>query len=595
VYFDGTGDYFTSSTSLFNYTTANAASQTFTIEAWVYHTARTTPSQIYYSQPIAIKGTVATGAVYMNLGINDSGNLIFYHFNGGQISFTGSSVIPLSTWTHVAVVVSGGTATLYVNGVSAGSGTWYGIAAAGQNTTSIFGFAPGGLAFNGYISNLRVSSNARSISVPVAPYANDATTDFLTCQSPTVIDNSNNALAITVNGNAQPSKYNPFGETVTTGVEYSPTSHGGSVYFDGTGDYLTVAGTDAFAFGTGDFTVECWALQPDINAGTRIIASSTPFGSGNTGWALYFGAGFVAWLVDNANRIVSSSAINPGTWNHISIVRSSGSTKMYINGVQTGSTYSDSTNYSGTAQYIGGDPTQNYFGYISNFRAIKGTSLYTSSFVPPAAPPTPIPGTTLLLNGTNAAIYDATGRNVLETVGNARVVNGVKKYGTGAMYFDGTGDWLLLPNNPDIQLGTGNFTIEFWIYLNTINAARGFVAKGGASTGWLVSLVSTNTVRFTFTTSTITSTGTLAASTWYHIAVVREGTGSNQTKIYINGTNDGTGTVSTDFNQTESMYIGANRTGGDALNGYIDDLRITKGVARYTANFTPPISTYKLR
>jgi hypothetical protein len=97
---------------------------------------------------------------------------------------------------------------------------------------------------------------------------------------------------------------------------------------------------------------------------------------------------------------------------------------------------------------------------------------------------------------------------------------------------------------------------------------------------------------FTYDTSTITSSGALSGSQWYFITVVREGTGSNQTKIYIDGVNDGTGTVNTNFNQTSIAYVGANRTGGDALNGYIDELRITNGVARYTGNFTPPTAAF---
>jgi hypothetical protein len=200
VYFDGSGDYLTSSTSLFNYTTGNAASETFTIEAWVYHTTRTTPTQPYYSQSISGKGDV-----YLNLGINGSGNLIFYHYDGTARTITGSSVIALNTWTNVAVVVSGGTATIYVDGVSDGNGTWGGIDAGGQDSTSYFGrpaTSASAQYFQGYVSNLRVSNNARSISVPVVPYTNDATTDFLTCQSPTVTDNSSNAFAITVNGNS---------------------------------------------------------------------------------------------------------------------------------------------------------------------------------------------------------------------------------------------------------------------------------------------------------------------------------------------------------------------------------------------------------
>jgi hypothetical protein len=158
------------------------------------------------------------------------------------------------------------------------------------------------------------------------------------------------------------------------------------------------------------------------------------------------------------------------------------------------------------------------------------------------------------------------------------------------MEFDGTGDWLLMAHNPDQQLGTGNFTIEFWVYLASgdTGSARGLVAKGTSTTGFLVSLDSSEKVVFTFTTSTITSSGAITTNAWNHIAVVRSGTGSNQTKIYIGGTNDGTGTVSTDFNQTSVMYVGCNRTAGDPMKGFIDDLRITKGVARYTANFTPP-------
>jgi hypothetical protein len=131
---------------------------------------------------------------------------------------------------------------------------------------------------------------------------------------------------------------------------------------------------------------------------------------------------------------------------------------------------------------------------------------------------------------------------------------------------------------------------ELWVYRNS-SGTYGLVGKGTSTTGWLVSLNSSNQVVFTYASSTITSTGTVSATTWTHIAVVREGTSTNQTKIYINGTNDGTGTVSTDFNQTNSMYVGADRTGGSAANAYVQDVRITND-ARYTANFTAPTAAF---
>jgi hypothetical protein len=107
-----------------------------------------------------------------------------------------------------------------------------------------------------------------------------------------------------------------------------------------------------------------------------------------------------------------------------------------------------------------------------------------------------------------------------------------------------------------------------------------------------VSLNLSNQLVFTYGTSTITSSGTITLATWAYIAVVREGTGANQTKIYISGTLSGTGTVSTDFTQTNNVYVGADRTAGNAFNGYISNLRITRGVTRA---ITTPDKPFALR
>ena len=232
------------------------------------------------------------------------------------------------------------------------------------------------------------------------------------------------------------------------------------------------------------------------------------------------------------------------------------------------------------------------YGYLTDVRIVKGTAVYTgTTLTVPTSPLTAISGTSLLLNYTNAGITDATAKNDLETVGNAQISTTQSKFGGSSMAFDGTGDWLLLPHTVDQMLGTGAFTIEMWVYRNS-SGTYGLVGKGTSTTGWLVSLNSSNQVVFTYGSSTITSTGTISATTWTYIAVVREGTGTNQTKIYISGSNDGTGTVSTDFTQTNGMYVGADRTGGSAFNGYIDDLRITKGYARTIAT---PSSAFALQ
>ena len=162
------------------------------------------------------------------------------------------------------------------------------------------------------------------------------------------------------------------------------------------------------------------------------------------------------------------------------------------------------------------------------------------------------------------------------------------------MAFDGTGDWLLLNDSPNLQLGSGDFTVEGWVYLSTTGTAKGIVGKGTATTGWLVSVNASNQLVFTDGSTATTGSTALSATTWYYFAVVRNGSATGNVKIYLNGTADATssGAITTSYTQTNSMYVGADRTAGSAINGYIDDLRITKGVARYTANFTAPTSAF---
>jgi hypothetical protein len=157
------------------------------------------------------------------------------------------------------------------------------------------------------------------------------------------------------------------------------------------------------------------------------------------------------------------------------------------------------------------------------------------------------------------------------------------------MKFNGSGDWLTTLDHPQLQLDTGNFTIEGWFYLSLNNTAYGIVSKGTASTGWSVNVTSGNRIQFSYTASNLTgATTTLAQGSWYYFAVVRSGSGVGNLKIYINGTLEATsgGAVTDNFNQTDILYVGASRTGTTPLNGYLQDIRLTKGVAR-TVTTTP--------
>jgi len=417
-------------------------------------------------------------------------------------------------------------------------------------------------------------------------------------QNNTFIDSSTNNFTVTRNGNATQGTVNPF----VSSPPYSTSVNGGSMYFDGTGDYLSVADSTAFDL-PGDFTVEFWIYPIAATSNTYMAVALGDELSGRNGFNIFASAinNNMGFYANDVNVIrISPNIILPGQWYHVATVRNGTTISFYVNGTVRGSAI-NTVSYTGTAGNgfaVAAAYANAYFprtnAYYANIRLVKGTAVYTANFTPPTAPLTPITNTQLLLNGTNAAIFDNTQKNNLETVGNAQINTTVKKYGTGSIEFDGTGDWLTMLDNIDLQLQSVNFTIEFWVYLASgdTGSNRGLIAKGGASTGWLVSLNTTQKVVFTFTSSTITSSGAITLDAWNHIAVVRQGTGTNLTKIYINGTNDGTGTVSTNFNQTEIMYIGANRIGATPMKGYMDDIRITKGVARYTTNFTPPTAAF---
>ncbi len=292
---------------------------------------------------------------------------------------------------------------------------------------------------------------------------------------------------------------------------------------------------------------------------------------------------------------LSHSGVTTNQWYYLTITRSGTTITGQVNGsnFNTTATYTQSGTFGSATKaiYIGqrAGSTNPLFGYLSSVSLVDGSALQTV----PTAPLTNESGTQLLLNFTNSGIYDATAKNVLGTVGNAQVSTTQSKWSPTSMYFDGTGDYLLLPDNPYQRIGTGNFTVECWVYRNS-SGTYGLIGKGTGTTGWLLSLNSSNQVVFTYGSSTITSSGTVSATTWTHIAVVREGTSTNQTKIYISGTNDGTGTVSTDFNQTNVMYVAADRTAGSNANAYVQDARVTR-YARYTANFSVPTSAFPVQ
>ncbi len=188
--------------------------------------------------------------------------------------------------------------------------------------------------------------------------------------------------------------------------------------------------------------------------------------------------------------------------------------------------------------------------------------------------------------------------HTITAVADCQVDTAFKQFGTGSAMFDGTGDALTTANHADFDFGTGAFTIDFWIRRSTSDWQPVISNNTGDVTGMLIALDASGYVRIYIGNGSswiinATSSNAVAINTWTHIAIVREGTGTNEFKAYVGGTVGITTTYSgTDIDDNDVLDIGRWQNGADCFTGHIDEFRISKGVARWTGNFTPPIAAY---
>jgi hypothetical protein len=175
--------------------------------------------------------------------------------------------------------------------------------------------------------------------------------------------------------------------------------------------------------------------------------------------------------------------------------------------------------------------------------------------------------------------------------GQAAVSTTQKKFGNSSFVFDGSGDWLSVAYGPDLDLTSGDFTIEAWIWRNVSSANQGVFATRTGSTG-VIFTIDNNKPLFSIvgTTVSLNSPSDFPTEQWAHLSVTREG---SVFRLFISGTQVVTTTnAATGVPGTAAAVGSRDSGGGSSLNGYIDELRITKGIARYTANFTPPTAPF---
>jgi hypothetical protein len=378
------------------------------------------------------------------------------------------------------------------------------------------------------------------------------------------------------------------------------------MYFDGSGDYLTlpnIAGYD-LSTSTPNWTIELWAYTFAASSSALLIQKDGASGTRNSQYAIQaVGSqwyGFISTASGTTNfQQIAGGSIYGATWYHLALVRNSGTLYFFVNGIQATPLAITITMANLTNVLTVGSNASNaspFNGYIANPRIIKGTALYTNSFVPPTSPLTAVTNTQLLLSGTNAAIYDNATRNVMET-STASISTSVVKYGTGSIAFVGTG-YMKYPLVPFFGLGAGDFTVEFWMYVTSTPTTEYTIWESQTTGAFIVhkrgSSSGLSFAPYGGTERLIQADASIPLNTWQFIAISRV---SGTTSAYVNSTR--TLSVADTNNYviaaTANPYTMGARNGGTLfMPGYIDDFRITLGVGRYSgATITVPTAAFQ--
>jgi hypothetical protein len=370
---------------------------------------------------------------------------------------------------------------------------------------------------------------------------------------------------------------------------YKFGTHSGS--FNGTTSDLRIPASADMEFGTGNFTIDFWIYPVDFDpssSGASHFLYNSWYVVGKTGNFLMDMAdnGYVGFNVydDQTAKLAisNSTALSLNTWQHVAVVRNGNSFNLYVNGTSVASgTYSGAVGPAsgdfriGKGGYIGGGSYYPWQGYLDSFRISKGVARWSAAFTP-----------------------------YRSSYGTVATITADKKFGTACAEFKGSGEALSLADSADFDFGNGNFTIDCWINPSqkVTNGAIYWQAEAAANREIaFVYSGASDTIAFTAVTVGTTNAAyrwnfTHSINNWYHLALVRSGT---SLVLYVNGVAateyEAPTAISTNTlpNVGAAVYIGSRNYNDDLyFPGLIDELRVSKGVARWTADFDVPVLAY---
>ena len=357
--------------------------------------------------------------------------------------------------------------------------------------------------------------------------------------------------------------------------------YGQSYHFDGTSDYITVQTRLPGDWGAenNSFCLEGW-VKPDMPSGDgQIFYMSSAWAAGDYFYmqrtydssGAYKGRGGGGYITAGKNP-----ANGLDKWDHVAYTCDGTTVRLFVNGNLVGS--QNKTSYTWLDSFvvrIGGDtantPGSLFIGHMQDLRIYFGTAKYTENFIPASTRP-------------DIAKLSPSGASLGLSLRQPEI--------TGAVSFrdvttDGTGDFLSIAQNADFDLAGDDFTLDALIFLGDSginNVIANTWYQVSSTEGWLWAVHTDYKLKFWYyddsgNVTTIAGSQTIAPYRWYHVAMVREG---NNFRSYVNGVLDAEHTDSDD------IRVGDGPCSIGRCIGYISNMRIVKGTAVYTSNFTPP-------
>jgi len=606
TYFDGTNDYYSAS-SLTAFGTDD-----FTVEFWMNAVDNSSNHNVIDARNGSNNSWVFQ-LTSSELKIYDELAATYIHSTTGNWMSSN-----LNRWVHIAWVRSGTTSKFFVDGVQVGSDVT--VSSSFSNTSINFGtrFSQDQQYYFGFLSDFRMVKGSAvynsTFSLPTSRLLPITGTQLLTFADNRVQDTSGNNVTLTRSSEPPVDSRSPYGSDEIRATGYVAEQGYGSVFSRDQatkrGISMGNASTAYHSFGS-SFYVDFWLYTYPTSA-CNVIGYYTGTGIGT----LIGYDGSQAFLSDGRVRATISRTdffnyAPPRQWSHHHVQYSWDGYDFrfswYINGVRrsnvTGN-FAPNNSVNITRWTIGSHNTSasyNMQGNVADFTAANGNP-YNHGTTGPTVPTAPKGDTnaTFYMPFDNVGVYNKNNHyRFMSLAGNVSSSTAQTKYAAASIYFDGNGDYINMTSVPAKSIATGDFTIETWVYPTASGHSNGtaivFIGDANVSTGAdiQVGIYITSSNEFILrpysgTTDYGMTSSAQSLNTWHHLAITRSG---NSFKGFVNGTQVGTTqTISGALNDATNCQIGlwTYASNNYYYTGYVENLQIIQGVAKYTSNFTPP-------